>query len=306
MGISGEAFKFFYDRARPANSVWVFLNNPLRSAANALGFRHDIRFCETRDEALESLERTLREDKRSVIIPCGETFPLVHPDGTVETDDLADAPAFDDVVKRWSANEGFLELGLFGFYYFTLGERDREPKPREVFLGSFRRAMKIAKAYRRVRGCAIGLQAYDELAAILSAKRDLDRIAPSEPARIASWNVVASRVLLDSRRAAILFLGESLEAFPEEEESTAVTKAIRLYERVVAALTRLVETHPRLHDGLSERLGLVDAEPDKGALRQFYRECRRAALYVERARVYEDRACDELQNVINISEKTKM
>jgi len=308
MGISGEAFRFFYDRARPANSIWVFLNNPLRSAASALGFQHTIRFFEVREEALHSLEMTLRKEERPVIIPCGETFPLLYPDGTVETGDPAKTFTFEDAIEQWSLCEGFLELGLYGYYYFTLGEQNREPKPREVFLGAFRRAMKFAKAYRRVRGCTIGLQAYEELEAILKAKRDLDRVAPSEPGRIASWNVRASRVLLDSRRAAVFFLTESLPAFPDPEETKAVNQAIRFYERVVAALTRVVETHPRLDDEFDSRYGFshVEGHPDKNALRRFYRQCRRAAVFVERARVYEDRACDELQNILNLSEKTKM
>lgn len=301
MGISGEAFRFFYDRARPAKSIWVFLNNPLRSAASALGFRHEIRFHETYEEALDSIERTLRKEERPAIIRCGEHFPLILPDGRVEGDLSEGVFSFESALGAWSAEEGFLELGLFGYYYFILGERDREPKPREVFLGAFRRALKIARAYRRVRGCSIGLQAYEELATILRAKRDLERVVPSEPARIASWNVLASRVLLESRRAAVFFLREAREALPEKEEAVALQKATDLYERVVVALTRLVEVHPTLDESFHERVELT-----KKALRDFYRRCHRAASHVERARLYEDRACDELQNVLNISEKTRM
>lgn len=305
MGISGEAFRFFYNRARPANSLWVFLNNPLRSAASALGFQHEIRFHETYEEALDSLERTLRKEERPAIIRCGEHFPLVLPGGTVEGDLSEEVLSFESALGAWSPEEGFLELGLFGYYYFVLGERDREPNPRDVFVGAFRRALKIARAYRRVRGCSIGLQAYEELAAILRAKRDLERVVPSEAARIASWNALASRVLLESRRAAVFFLREAREAFPEEE-AIALQKATRFYERVVSALTCLVQVHPTLDERFHERLGLAGGEPHKSALRSFYRQCHRAASYVERARLHEDRACDELQNVLNLSEKTRM
>ncbi|MBM3215863.1 hypothetical protein FJZ36_13200 [Candidatus Poribacteria bacterium] len=308
MGMSGEAFKFFYDRARPSESVWVFLSNPLRSASSALGYRHVIEFSESAEGARAALDAHFEATGKPAILPFGQTFPLVYPDHRVELDGVTSGMSASELMEAWTPGEGFLELGLYGYYFFALRERDREPKAREIYLGSFRRAMKIAKAYRRVRGCTIGLQAYDELAAVLAAKRDLDRVTPSEPFRIASWNGLPSRLLHANRQAAILFLRDALGEFSAEEEQKAVLKAVGFYERTAAALAKVLTYHPTLETDDPTK-HVLQGEPrdlGKAEYRRFFRSCRRASLYVERARSAEDKACDELQNIINISEKTKM
>lgn len=305
MGVSGEAFKFFYDRTRPARGIRVFLQNPLRAACSALGFRHTIAFHEKQSDALSALQETLNAGI-PVILPLNDQFPLVFPNLRVHS---PNGPEIDlcDLAGAWRADEGFLELGLFGYYTFTIGERQREPKAREMYLGAFRRALKIAKAYRRVRGCSIGLQAYEELAGTLNAKWELSRIAPSEVYRISEWNGEASLLLLDSRRAALNFLRDAEPQF-EEEERVALRKATRYYGRVVPELQRVIKVHPTTDASLDADLILPVSKSDFLAreYRRFFRACKRAADLVERANIAEYKAIDELQNVVNLSEKTKM
>jgi hypothetical protein len=306
MAISGDAFRFFYDRARPERAVSVFLNNPLRAACSALGFEHDIAFFETKERALCALAGHADQGRHAIIQLDGE-FPLVRggppPSDAERSRNLTPA----DVAKTWAPCEGFLELGLYGYYIFTIGERTRIPAAREICLGAFRRAVKIATAYRRVRGCAIGLQAYEELAATLRARRDFARTTTGEVYRTAEWGGQPALLLRDSRQAAARFLEGVVGEFAGEE-AEAVRKAIGLYRRTVGALDRVRERHPAIGGEPSGGFRLPSAPRplSRADYGRFVRACRRAGVHVERAHALEGKAVDELQRVVNISEKTRM
>ena len=146
----------------------VFLHNPLRALCGALGYSHSIDFHENREDAMAAVEEH-HEAGSPVILQFGAEFPLVYPGLRVRLLGHETHMTRAEVQASMADTEGFLELGLYGYYVFTIGERDREPKPEQVYRGALRRARKIARAERRVRGCAVGLLAYDSMIAVLRA-----------------------------------------------------------------------------------------------------------------------------------------
>ena len=307
MGISGDAFKFFYDHIHPARSMWVFLHNPLRAACSALGLKHDIPFFEHQKDALEAVAE--HHDKgEPVILQFGDVFPIVYPDLRALMPDGEVTLTRGELEQQWSASDGFLELGLYGYHLFTIGELDQDMKQRDIYLGAFRRARKIAHIERRVRGCFIGLRAFDGMSTVLTAKRDVSRVRPVELERIAEWNGLPSLHLLESRRAAAQFLGGANEAFEEEEEQEALADAAKHYDRVVEAFEQVRARHPTSDpDGPSKCVFRSDHESlSKRELSRFARACRRAASSLEGAREAEDKAVGQLGKIISVSEKTRM
>jgi len=307
MGVSGEAFRLFYDRANPGRSGSVFLHNPLRALCGALGYNHTIEFHEKREDAMAAVEAH-HEERRPVILQFGDDFPLVYPGMRVRLAGKETSMTRAEVQAGLADTEGFLELGLYGYYVFTIGERDREPKPEQVYRGALRRARKIARAERRVRGCAVGLLAYDSMIAVLRAKRDLTRVTYAEIARIADWNGASSRQLIESRRAGVGFLQSALGVFEEEGQPEAMEGAIKHLTETVSQLESALARHPARTAAARSRYVL---EPDPGELRRaylrkFFRACQTASKSLERAHDSERKAMEDIQRVINISEKTRM
>ena len=307
MGVSGEAFRLFYDRADPGRSGSVFLHNPLRALCGALGYSHSIDFHENREDAMAAVEEH-HEAGSPVILQFGAEFPLVYPGLRVRLLGHETHMTRAEVQASMADTEGFLELGLYGYYVFTIGERDREPKPEQVYRGALRRARKIARAERRVRGCAVGLLAYDSMIAVLRAKRDLTRVTYAQLGRIADWNGPSAQQLLESRRAGVGFLKTAVDVFEEEGQPEALEGAIKHLTETVSQLESALARHPARTPAAGSRFVL---EPDTGELRRaylrkFFRACQTASKSLERAHDSERKAIEDVQRVINISEKTRM
>ncbi len=307
MGVSGEAFRLFYDRANPGRSGSVFLHNPLRALCGALGYNHSIDFHETREEAMDAVA-VHHDEGRPVILQFGEEFPLLSPGLRVRLFGKEDHMTRAEVEASMAATEGYLELGLYGYYVFSIGERDREPKPEQVYRGAFRRARKIARAERRVRGCAVGLLAYDSMIGVLRAKRDLTRVTYAELARIADWNGPSSQQLLDSRRAGVAFLESADGVFEEEGQPEALTGAIKHLQETVGQLESALHRHPSrdLRSGVRFVLAAEEDASRRSYMRKFFRACQSASKPLERAHDSERKSIEDIQRIINISEKTRM
>ena len=307
LGISGDAFKFFYDHIQPARSMWVFLHNPLRAACSVLGMKHDIPFHENQKDALAAL--AAEHDKGDpVIVKLGDEFPIVYPGYRIVYPDRQETLTRGEFEQQWEASDGFLELGLFGYHFFTLGDLDQELKQRDIYLGAFRRGRKIAHIERRVRGCFIGLRAFDGMVANLTAARDPDRVRPVELERIADWNGLPSLHLLESRRAAIQFILAARESFEEEEELKAIDDAVKYYQRCVTALEQVRARHPSSdQDGPSNCVFKPGRDRiSKREFAAFIRACKKASASMVKASEAEYKGVHELGQLISVSEKTKM
>ncbi|MDA1191553.1 MAG: hypothetical protein O3A46_07715 [Candidatus Poribacteria bacterium] len=306
LGVSGEAFKFFYDRANPPRSAWVYLHNPLRACSASLGYNHNIHFFETAEEALAALEQH-HESGDPAILQFGDTYPLVYPGFKTWLPTYETSVTRAELAKLWTPAEGFLELGLFGYYMFTLGERDRDPKATEIYHGSFRRADKIARAERQVRGCYIGTQAFDAMVNALRAKRAPERMTYSELTRIAEWNTLAAEMLVENRRAATWFMQSSTAVYETDDEREAIRNAVKYYERVVKAFELTRERHPTTDPTIGAKYVLPsESEVDVRETKKFLTALRNASKVLERAGESEYKATNAVRSVISISEKTRM
>ncbi|MDE0502976.1 MAG: hypothetical protein OXI86_02765, partial [Candidatus Poribacteria bacterium] len=166
MGVSGEAFRFLYNRSDPEAGMKTYFQNPLRAACRSLGYEHEVAHDETYQSASERLQQNLRAGKPT-LIPFEDSCPFVSEHATPGRLVCQNGYRYelDAAVlnTKWEPNNGFLELGPKGYYQFIIGNREREPKPREAALGALRGAKKMIRARQKVQGCAMGLAAYDEL-----------------------------------------------------------------------------------------------------------------------------------------------
>ena len=177
-----------------------------------------------------------------------------------------------------------------------------------MYLGALRRARKIARAERRVRGCAVGLLAYDSMIAALRAKRDMSRVTYAQLARIADWNGPSSQQLIESRRAGVEFIRMAASVFEEEGQPEAFEGAIEHLTETVSHIEAALNRHPARTPAAGSRY-VLEPDPDelrRAYLRKFFRACQTASKSLERAHDSERKAIEDLQRVINISEKTRM
>ena len=56
MGVSGEAFRFFYSRTDPEAGMNTFFHNPLRATCRTLGYSFEVSFDDTYEAASERLQ----------------------------------------------------------------------------------------------------------------------------------------------------------------------------------------------------------------------------------------------------------
>jgi len=143
MGVSGEAFRFLYNRTDPEAGMKTYFHNPLRVACRSLGYSHEIAHDETYQSASERIQENIRTGKPA-LIPFGDSCPFVSeheaPGRLVCQNGYRYELNTTDLHNKWEPDNGFLELGPKGYYQFIIGEREREPKPREAALGDLRSA----------------------------------------------------------------------------------------------------------------------------------------------------------------------
>ena len=64
MGISGEAFRFFYNRQQSNKGMHTTFYNPLRAASKALGFEHEMIYDNTFQAAWDRLQNNVQLAKQ--------------------------------------------------------------------------------------------------------------------------------------------------------------------------------------------------------------------------------------------------
>ncbi len=347
MGISGEAFRFFYSRLEPEAGMNVFFHNPLRAACKALGFRHEVLYDETYQDAYDRLQENIRAGKPA-LLPFSDSCPFLmegnHPETLICQNGSRYKLEPKEIREKWQPGGGFLELGPHGYYQFVIEDREREPKGREVALGAFRGASKLMRTRRRIRNCAVGLAAYDELLAHLNSLIDRKRkkeLTEREIHKIATWNGQPLLQCIEARNAAVAYLQSVREHF-EDEELKHLNKAIVTYQNVVKLLRklRLVLPSMSLLSGwsakeipgdrggvgdfsdkpsklrfnlsssliLASKLDMIDniETTQERAVKRFKMDCRAAIKLLKKVFKAETTGIGELEDVVKISEKLKM
>ena len=332
MGVSGEAFRFLYNRSDPEAGMKTYFHNPLRVACRSLGYSHEIAHDETYQSASERLQENIRTGKPA-LIPFGDSCPFVSEHETPGRLVCQNGYRYElnttDLDTKWEPDNGFLELGPKGYYQFIIGEREREPKPREAALGALRSAKKMMQARQKVQGCAMGLAAYDEL--ITQLKGMLSRrkpLTPHDVSRIARWNSRPIAQAISTRQFTVEYLELIRENF-EGEELEHLDKAITLYRKVGTLFRKLrkvlpsVETSPRTELPSDEqpktRSGIANlfriqapmfvqsrSTRENPVVKEFKPQCRLAIRVLLRIVRAETKAISEIEKILQLSEKMKM
>ncbi|MDE0044049.1 MAG: hypothetical protein OXT74_18545 [Candidatus Poribacteria bacterium] len=332
MGVSGEAFRFLYNRSDPEAGMKTFFQNPLRAACRSLGYKHEVAHDESYQSASERLEENIRTGKPA-LIPFGDSCPFVSehetPGRLVCQNGYRYELSTADLHTKWEPHHGFLELGPKGYYQFIIGDREREPKPRETALGALRGAKKMMRARQKVQGCAMGLAAYYEfisqLQGMLSRRKPL---TPHDVARIAQWNGRPISQAISTRQLTVEYLELVRENF-EKEELEHLDRAIALYRKIGALLCRLravlpsADTSPNTKLPSDERSKarvsisrlfriqapmFVQRQPASGrtVVKEFKPKCRLAIKVLLRIVQAETKAISEIEKILQLSEKMKM
>ena len=294
MGFSGESFRFFYDRNDPNHGPYVVSHNPLRAAASALGYSCDILFHGSLPEAIQELaDRVeagqtpiirLRADWAVVVGLTDAGFRIWLPGGRTE-----EYPRWQ-LEENWLREQGFLELGLLGYYLFLLGEKQRVPKQKEAATGSLRRGFRLVTRKTPVSGCSAGLEAYQDLMDSLKRKRKRSELRAIGASRYAQWSSAPREYVHASRKSAAQFLDLVSPNFSEEEQSH-LQKAADKYRQAAALLDEMPQPEP----------------PDQGgaAIKYFWWRKRRAASLIKQLYWIEKEAADELRRAIQSAERSE-
>ena len=309
MGISGEAFRFFYSRLDPLRGHRVFLQNPLRSACSALGYKYTVYYDEDPKDAQQRLAEHLQR-KHDVIIETDHDWPLIryayHPDKVLAINGKREEISLEMLMRHWHPIEGMFELGPTGYYQFIVEDQERTPNARETALGALRRALKMLKGTRRIQGCAMGLEAFEELHHHLRQIAKSKALTVTQMERIAAWGQIPLAELSQSRRNGLSYL-QQIEKHFEDDEHEQIELAIRTYQQLLEYYDVLAKVFPRM----PETVDLMEDEKLPGRVTRrtalpFKAAAKRAAKEVAKIIKAETAIADAFHRIIRISERTKM
>jgi len=313
MGLSGETFRTFYDPNEPARSPFVVAFNPLRAACSALGYDCDVNSEREVEPAVSALTNTLTRDGAAIVHSAREWVVLTLANGPGDQVKVRFPSGSEGVWSReelaaqWLCEPGLLELGLSGYYYFSVDEKTREPKPKEAALGALRRGIRMLTRKTRVEGCVPGVNAYEELGIILTRKRKDDTQKALDLSRYAAWNTFPMTYLQATRVAAAAYLQSIRPLFEEADAREHLDKAVEKYREVVETLG----SFPPLPEHIPEVSVTVEgAQVSLGpetrqAVKDYMRMRRRAARKMRRLHKLELEAVHALRKVIEAVERQK-
>jgi len=304
MGMSGEAFRLCYDRNDPERGIGVVFHNPIRAACAASGYACEVVYHRELADAMEALRRHV----------AGAGLPILHTseDWVVVQADSSDSGRmvarhadgrvahwpWQHLQRIWLEEPGLLELGLQGYYWLAVGEKEREPDEREAAMGSLRRGVRMLQRRTRIDDCAAGLAAYDELLDSLLRKQRSDPQRVRSVRKYALWVGGPLAYVRDSRRAAAQYL-TMIQPHFDEETQAHLREAADGFRHAADALSEI----PALEvpAGVSDQGELGAAE--RKVLRAFAALRRRAARRLRRAWQAEEEALLEIHRALESAEK---
>jgi len=235
MGLSGEAFRFFFSGSNPLAGLTTVGHNPLRAAAIALGYDCSVKSAAVA-AAIALLSADLKDGKGPAILKTKAGWLVIEAEDAATNQFHAWQPGGGEtkltkagLTARWPESAGLLELGTDGYYYFLLGEKSREGDIKEAATGAMRRAYRQLFRSSKVEGCSVGLNGYQELSRIISRKRRAAKRA-NDLYKYALWHTEGMPTLRAARKAAALFLEELRPNFTHEDEENLLLKALRGYK----------------------------------------------------------------------------
>lgn len=336
MGLSGEAFRFLYDRNDPLKGANTFFHNPLRAACTSLGYKYKISGSPSFEEAYEGLKEELASTRKPGIIGCGGRWAVVvgyEEDGSAL---LIFPPSLElrtigtvELEKLWPLELGFLELGPMARYWFVLGEKEREPNLKDMYHGALRRGLRMMRFKKKVDSCYVGIKAYEELVSSLS-RRKYSELPYESIIKLGLWNTYPLSLLLSGRKALVKFLEIVYDEFfgeewsppspppedPKERERweemkkdserrnkemrESLSKAIKLCEEQVRLLEEMRRVHPAIGEwsGRKDTLDSPDPNRRKEALANLGSDRKKAAKIAKKLWIIEYEMSREIERFV--------
>lgn len=311
MGISGETFRFCYDRNDPQRGLYVVFHNPVRAACAALGYACEVIYHPHPKAAVDALGALLAAGERAML-HAGDDWVVVEAHAAGDTsrgdsrpfrarysDGRCEPWSRSQLEQAWVCEPGLLELGLEGYYYLAIGAREREPDEREAAMGSLRRGVRMLLRRSRIDGCAAGLAAYQELLDSLTRKHANGVHQARAVRKFALWTARPLIYVRDSRRAASDYM-LAVQSHFDDETIEHLRKASDFYRQAAQALAEVpvIEAVPDAPDNGAE-LGRAERKQ----IRALLPLRRRAARSLRRARKAEEQALTEIRRALESAER---
>jgi len=239
LALSGVAFEFVFDPARPGLAQAIFPRNPFETIASRLEFAYNVWSSGSAPQAFDSVHQALLQD-HPVIILYGSASQWILVTGyDMEGGQVHYLPPGRDeyavTAKRnfldnWgAAGGGSSALAPGKFYQFSLAARLRTPPESEVVSETLRQAADLMMS-SEITGAPAGAVAWDRLATELEAcnapEADGKRVA------MVKWAATSLSASLRNSEAATAYLRHAAEVI-----STASGRLTQLADRHAELVT---------------------------------------------------------------------
>lgn len=178
LALSGVAFEFVFDPARPGLAQAIFPRNPFETIASRLGFAYNVLSSSAAPQAFDSVHQALLQNHPVIILYGSESQWILVTGYDMEGDQVHYLPpgrdgyavtAKQNFLSNWgAAGGGSSALAPGRFYQFSLAARLRTPPESEVASETLRQAAELMMG-SELAGAPAGAAAWDRLATELEA-----------------------------------------------------------------------------------------------------------------------------------------
>lgn len=213
LALSGVAFEFVFDPARPGLSRAIFPRNPFETIAARLGFAYNVWSSGSAPQAFDSVHQALLQDHPVIILYGAQSQWVLVTGYDMEGGQVHYLPpgrdgyavtAKQNFLDNWGAADGGSSALAPGkFYQFSLAARLRTPPESEVASESLRQAAELMMGVE-LAGAPAGAAAWDRLATELEACNEPD--ADDKRAAMLKWAKTSLAANLRNTEAATAHL----------------------------------------------------------------------------------------------------